>query len=124
MIYFTWYQKISHKIKLFYQKFFILIFFFILSPQAMAQSNPGLGSVAKNLMSPINVLANFIDSACLLIGGAFLFASIIKYFEHRRNPLMVPISTVIFLLIGGLLLVALPLVGNWTNVGVKFLLFK
>jgi hypothetical protein len=68
----------------------------------------GFGAVAQNVMEPVTLLSQFVSAACYLIGGSFLFASIIKYIEHRRSPLMVPISTVVFLFIGGLLLVLLP----------------
>lgn len=67
-----------------------------------------LGGVANNLMAPVSLLSNFITSACFLIGGSFLFASLIKYIEHRRSPTMVPISTVVFLIIAGLLLIIIP----------------
>ena len=84
---------------------FIALYF--LSMSAWAATS--LGSIADNLMNPVGVMSSFVSSGCILIGGAFLFASIIKYVEHRRSPLMVPISTVIFLLFAGLLLIVLPL---------------
>ena len=78
-----------------------------------ASEGAGFGAVAKNLMEPVSLFSSFIDAACFLIGGSFLFASVIKYVEHRRSPLMVPISTVIFLLIAGVLLVLLPFLANF-----------
>jgi len=68
----------------------------------------GIGGMAKNMLDPVFLLSDFVSAACFLIGGSFLFASIIKYIEHRRSPLMIPISTVVSLLIGGLLLIGLP----------------
>ena len=90
--------------------FFILLFNFILVNIALAakESALSLGQVAQNLMEPVDVLSSFVITACFAIGGAFLFTAVIKYFEHRRSPLMVPISTVIFLLIAGILLMLLP----------------
>jgi len=70
--------------------------------------NTGIGGVAANMMEPVGLAANFIYVGCLMLGSSFLFASIIKYIEHRRSPLMVPISTVIFLIIAGVLLMVLP----------------
>lgn len=77
----------------------------------------GIGSVANNMMDPVTLFYQFVSSGCLLIGGGFLFASVVKYFEHRRSPLMVPISTVVFLVIAGLVLIALPLIGYVTQAG-------
>jgi hypothetical protein len=90
----------------------------------LAYADSSLGGLASNLMSPVGVFSGFISSACLLIGGAFVFASLIKYFEHRRQPLMVPISTVVFLLIAGLVLILLPLIYHWTQNGVPFWAWK
>jgi hypothetical protein len=84
----------------------IIVLYFMARP-CFAQM--GIGGVANNLMDPVTMFYKFITSGCILIGGGFLFASVIKYFEHRRSPLMVPISTVVFLLIAGLILIALPL---------------
>lgn len=71
-------------------------------------SAEGLGKVAQNMLAPVSVMSDFVQAACFVIGGSFLFASIIKYIEHRRSPLMVPISTVVFLVVAGLALIALP----------------
>lgn len=68
----------------------------------------GIGGMAQHMLDPVFLLSDFVSVACFLIGGSFIFASIIKYVEHRRSPLMVPISTVVSLFIGGLLLVGLP----------------
>lgn len=71
-------------------------------------ADTGFGQVAQNAMEPVTIFSQFVDAACFLIGGSFIFASIVKYIEHRRSPLMVSISTVIFLFIAGLFLIALP----------------
>lgn len=89
----------------------------------LAQSSNGgggFGTVASNLMDPVSLFYQFLQTACLLIGSGFLFASVVKYFEHRRSPLMVPISTVIFLLIAGIVLVALPLLAYVSQTGVQY----
>jgi hypothetical protein len=91
---------------------------------AYAQQRTGIGGVAENILDPVNILSDFVHSACILVGGAFLFASLIKYVEHRRSPLMVPISTVIFLLIAGLILVLLPLISYVTSNGIPYSLLK
>lgn len=87
-------------------------------------STTGIGAVAVNLMEPVNILSDFVQSACFIIGGSFLFASVIKYFEHKRSPLMVPISTVVFLFVLGLVLAVLPFLSLMVDYGVKFSLMK
>lgn len=102
---------------------FLRIIILCLAP-VMGYAASGLGGVATNLMDPVSVMADFIHSGCILIGGAFLFATIIKYIEHRRSPTMVPISTVWFLLIAGLVLISLPLISYVTENGVPYPLMK
>lgn len=68
----------------------------------------GLGSVAQNILEPVLIVNSFLFSTCIVLGVSFLFASIIKYIEHRRSPLLVPISTVVFLVVAGIVLILLP----------------
>lgn len=99
---------------------FKIISLFLLPILAFANSSLGVGTVAQNVMEPVTLFSDFINTGCLLIGGCFLFASVIKYFEHRRSPLMVPLSTVIFLFIAGAILIALPFVSYLTSSGVPY----
>lgn len=88
-----------------------MIAFSLMVPAAVAAKSTeptGIGLVAQNLMAPVSLMSNFVFSGCLIIGASFIFASIVKYFEHRRSPLMVPLSTVLFLFFAGAFLIALP----------------
>ena len=40
----------------------------------------GIGQVAQNLMAPVSFLFDLIETGCFVIGAAFLFAALIKYF--------------------------------------------
>ena len=105
--------------------FFFLTFF--ASMAVWASSYPGgvgMGGVAQNVMVPVSVASDFVSTGCFVIGGSFLFAAIIKYIEHRRSPLMVPISTVIFLFVAGILLILLPLAYKVTDSGIPFSLIR
>jgi hypothetical protein len=100
----------------------ILLFFPLLT--LAAKQATGLGMVAQNMLEPVGLMSDFVHSACFLIGGSFIFASIVKYIEHRRSPLMVPISTVIFLLIAGIVLVLLPFTSHFAPAGVHYSLLS
>lgn len=93
---------------------------YLLPVLAAAEQPTGWGGVAINMMNPVGVLSNFINSACMFVGGCFLFASIIKYFEHRRSPMMVTMGTVVFLFLAGLGLILLPFVYILTEGGNPF----
>lgn len=101
-----------------------LVIFLIFPVVTLAANEVGLGSVANNLMTPVTVLSDFVHSASLIIGGMFIFASIIKYREHRRAPTMVPLSTVIFLLIAGSILVCLPLISMYSSGGIPYKIIR
>ena len=105
-------------------KLTLLLILFLPATIFAADQPYGLGAVADNLMEPVGLMADFVHSACFLLGFSFLFASVVKYFEHRRSPLMVPISTVIFLLISGIVLILLPLLSSYSEAGVHYSLMK
>jgi RsiW-degrading membrane proteinase PrsW (M82 family) len=94
--------------------------FFLFSQAAFAANELSLGRVADNITEPIQVVSAFVSVGCLIVGVACLFATVVKYFEHRRSPLHVPISTVVWLLIIGLLLLFLPFAYIITENGIPF----
>lgn len=77
----------------------------------------GIGGVANNLMEPVTILANFIGTIAIIIGISFLFAAFVKYMQHRVNPLAVPISTVVLLLVMGICLLLIPFLYKLTTSG-------
>lgn len=97
-----------------------IILLFGLVTNANASQPTGVGHVAQNMLEPVTFFSDFIQTGCFVIGGSFLFASLIKYFEHRRSPLMVPISTVIFLFVAGLILLLLPFLAFFVEGGVPY----
>jgi RsiW-degrading membrane proteinase PrsW (M82 family) len=79
----------------------------------------GIGQVANNLMDPVFMGANFIGSMAICIGLSFIMASFFKYMQYRRNPMATPISTVVLLLLMGVVLMLLPLAYKLTQSGVR-----
>lgn len=109
------------------KNFILQIIVFCLSTLICSQLfafQTGVGQVAQNLMEPVTLFSNALQTVCFIIGGAFLFAALIKYFEHRRNPLMTPIGTVVFLVIAGILLILIPFLSLYTDSGVQYSLMK
>lgn len=89
--------------------FLIVIFISLLIPGfVLADNSTDMGALAENLMEPAAMLSEFISNGAIVIGITFLFASVIKYFRYRENPMAVPISDVVFLFIFGVLLICLP----------------
>jgi len=103
----------------------VLLTMAILLPCAFAAvDTSSLGKLSSNLLEPVGIVSRFVKTACFLGGGSFLFASIIKYIEHRRSPLMVPISTVVFLFIAGIVLILLPLAAYISENGLHYTFLK
>jgi hypothetical protein len=92
----------------------------LLGQSAYAFKSLSLGSIADNMTEPMEIVSAFVSVGCLIVGVACIFASLVKYFEHRRSPLHVPLSTVIWLLIIGLALLALPFAYLVTGNGIPF----
>lgn len=84
----------------------------------------GIGKVANTMMDPVTLFSDMVYTGCLVIGASFLFAAIVKYVEHKRSPLMVPMSTVVFLVIAGLLLLLLPFLSLIDGNAVQYTFFK
>src|SRR3990167_11486830 len=106
----------NHKINsAFFQNIFLYLALLptLFMQQAMAASpshgaGHDAGGVAEDMLESVGLFGDFVNAGCLMLGVSFLFASLVKYIEHRRSPLMVPISTVVFLLIGGSVLLLIP----------------
>jgi Ca2+/H+ antiporter len=97
----------------------IIVFFLALAEPLLAVAAPtGLGGVANNLMDPVNMFANFIGSGSIVVGIAFLLGAFVKYNQHKRNEMAAPMSTVVFLLVTGLILLAIPFAYKLTKSGV------
>lgn len=81
-----------------------------------------IGAVANNLLQPVEMLSGFFSGASVIIGMSCLFGAFVRYRQYRTNPLASPISTVITLLVLGILLLLLPLVYKLTVSGIPFTL--
>jgi hypothetical protein len=78
----------------------------------------GFGKVADNMMDPVILMTNFVGIVALTLGFGFYFGALIKYMQHRVNPLAVPISTVIILIIMATILVCLPFAYKIASAGI------
>jgi hypothetical protein len=76
-----------------------------------------LGQLASNIMVPLGLLLNLLYMACFIVGASLIFASVIKYLEHRQNPLVASISLVITLFVSGTMLIFLPFISYLTGHG-------
>ena len=78
----------------------------------------GIGGIAYNLIGPVEVVASFLSGMAIIIGLTCLFGAFVRYMQYRVNPLAHPISTVVTLLILGVLLLLLPLIYKLTESGI------
>jgi hypothetical protein len=97
--------------------FYALLIFLLESSQAFCQtyvaspaakSGTNLGTVADNLSQTSDLFKAVLDAVFYVIGFVFVFGSLIRYHEHRKNPSQTPISRVVFLLIAGLVIGFFP----------------
>jgi hypothetical protein len=102
----------------------LLFILSVVNAALFAAEPTGIGAVANNLMGPVTYLSDFIYTACMILGFSFIFASVIKYLEHKRSPLAVPMSTFVFLLVAGLGLISLPFAYRLLHYGSPYTLFQ
>ena len=99
-------------------RYVILSLLFFIPTLSIADQ--GIGDVAQNLIEPVSVLSDFVATSSVVIGASFVMASFLRYLQYRINPLAMPISTVIMLLIMGILLILLPLAYKLTEGGIPY----
>lgn len=91
-------------------KIFIFLFIFIIAGQAMADVIT-VGDASRWLMGPVNGLGKVFGYMCLIGGIGMILGAFLQYRAHRENPSQVRLSTPVFLLIVGIILIILPYVG-------------
>lgn len=98
----------------------IIISYLLIPTAALASELTSLGTVALNMVEPINIVADFIGTACMITGITMIFGAFLKYLQYRVNPLVAPISTIIMLFIFGVVLLCLPFIYLLTESGIEF----
>ena len=83
-----------------------IIAFSIVYPKTVLAST--FGGMADNLFVGVNVLTKFFWAACILTGVFLLVGCMVHYKEHRNNPKVVPLFTVIMYLVLGLTAISVP----------------
>jgi len=97
----------------------LYILIYLLTP-GVAIASHGLGLVAENLLEPVTILTDFVGTASIVIGVCSLFAAFLRYMQHRTNPMVAPMSTIVLLLVLGIVLVCLPFIYLLTESGVPY----
>jgi hypothetical protein len=95
--------------------FFIALIFLISSAFAaqdvvqLTGNSTSLGDVAANLTAPISAVRYAFNAACYILGAGFLLSSLFRFGRYRQNQQEAPLSSVVTLLLIGLVLIILPL---------------
>lgn len=94
-----------------------LIFFSTLFTSASAlasnYSPPGslsVGDIGQNLFGAEMTIHDFIQAVCITAGVALILGAMVQFQKYRRNPIATKLSTVIFNIVIGLLLIGLAFI--------------
>lgn len=74
-----------------------------------------LGQLANQTMEPVGVLTRTMYNICYVLGATMLLGSVIQYKNYRDNPSQVRLSRPIFLLVIGLVLLAIPFISGYSE---------
>lgn len=88
------------------RKFLTTLSLFVLSTTAFAAV--GIGEMSEGLTAIVGAAGEALSYILLAAGIGFLFGALIKYVKHRENPTQVRLSEVFWMLLLGLVLIALP----------------
>lgn len=98
-----------------------VLFVTSLTLSSVSHAEQGLGEWSHNIVNgPFKGLGYMLNAISFMVGVGFILGSYIQYQAHRDNPTQVRISTPIFLLCAGILLIILPLL-SWVAQGGAFL---
>lgn len=84
----------------------------VLATTATSPIAPSLGGMAQSMLVPISALAQLFYKMFYILGAAMIVGSGVQYKAHRDNPSQIPINRPIFLLVVGLVLIAVPLIAQ------------
>jgi hypothetical protein len=88
---------------------------FIMEPVIALQVEkkvPTLGDVAETLIVGTTFLTRLALAGCIAIGITLVISSFIYFRAHRQNPKFAPLDRPIFLLLFGVILLAIPFLGQ------------
>ena len=69
-----------------------------------------IGQVVNNILAPMSAFTDAFYKICYALGTLLIIGSAVQYKLHRKNPIQVKLSNVIFLLIIGIVVVCLPFI--------------
>lgn len=67
-----------------------------------------LGDAANNIFDGANLFTKFFWAGSVLIGIFLLIGGLVNYREHRNNPKLIPMATVITYIVLGLFAIGIP----------------
>ena len=93
-------------------KSYAILFFMVLIPPATLASHrsQSIGDIARSLDRPVMGIVELVRAVCLIAGVGMVVGSLIKYKQHRRNPIEVSLGSVFAILLAGLALIALTFI--------------
>ena len=75
-----------------------------------SQSSTSIGDIGQNLFGAEMTIHDFVQAICITAGVALILGAIVQFQKYRRNPIATKLSTVIFNIIIGLLLIGLAFI--------------
>jgi intracellular multiplication protein IcmD len=94
---------------------FIILVGFVSYAAATTIPGPSIGQMAQSVLVPVDIMTQLLYKIFYILGAVLVVGSGIQYKAHRDNPQQVPINRPIFLLIIGLVLLAVPFVAQLSS---------
>lgn len=73
---------------------------------------PTLGEIAEKLIVGTEFVTRIVLVACVTLGIILIISAFTYFRAHQRNPKFAPLDRPFFLLLFGLILLAIPFLGN------------
>jgi hypothetical protein len=77
--------------------------------------NEGVGAIANDIQQPISLIIQLVRAVSAICGFGLTLGGILKFLEHRRNPVAVTLSAVFFMFLFGFALISVALIPMYIN---------
>lgn len=75
-------------------------------------ATPTIGDLAERMIAGTDVVTRLMMAVCIAVGIGFMILSVSMYKTHRTNPKFVPLDRPVMYLILGVVVLAIPFLGQ------------
>ncbi len=93
-----------------YHRIAFILLIALSSFNGSAAENPAIGDVAQSFYEPVTLIIQLVRGVSFICGSGLILGGVLKFIDHRRNPVASRLSAVIFMFIFGFALILVGMI--------------